>query len=179
MKKRSEKKIIHWNKVFKMVLYALIFGVIIFSLVYVILDHYRNTNFQRANPASEYCIEQGGELIFENSSDGVYGVCIFGDGTKCEEWDFYNGNCNKGDSIYLTFSDYHAAIDTSCNSIEDCVIKDVRNCCGYYPKCVNKNFEPASPEFVAKRCELEGLFSSCGFPAFEGCECRDHNCVSV
>ncbi|SON53214.1 DUF333 domain-containing protein [Vibrio tapetis] len=44
-----------------------------------------------ANPASVYCEEQGGTLDFEN---GV-GMCVFSDGTRIEEWEFYHQNHNK------------------------------------------------------------------------------------
>jgi putative hemolysin len=48
-----------------------------------------------ANPASEYCVEQGGTLqIREDVNGGQYGVCILPSGTECEEWAFYNGNCS-------------------------------------------------------------------------------------
>lgn len=48
---------------------------------------------QIANPASEHCIEQGGELELRTQVDGgQYGVCIF-DTYECEEWAFFYGNC--------------------------------------------------------------------------------------
>jgi putative hemolysin len=46
------------------------------------------------NPASLYCEEHGGSLeIRSTADDGQYGVCIFGDGSECEEWAFYRGEC--------------------------------------------------------------------------------------
>lgn len=48
------------------------------------------------NPASVYCQEQGGKLeIREDTSGGQYGVCIFTDGSECEEWAFFRGECGK------------------------------------------------------------------------------------
>ena len=50
-----------------------------------------------ANPASVYCEEQGGTLeLREDSDGGVYGVCIFPDGSECEEWAYFNGECRPG-----------------------------------------------------------------------------------
>jgi putative hemolysin len=46
-----------------------------------------------ANPASTYCIEQGGALEIREGSGGQYGICILKDGTECEEWDFLRGKC--------------------------------------------------------------------------------------
>ncbi len=43
-----------------------------------------------ANPASVYCEEQGGTL------DLATGMCTFADGSQCEEWAFYRGECSPG-----------------------------------------------------------------------------------
>jgi len=49
------------------------------------------------NPASTYCEEQGGTLeIREDESGGQIGVCVFDDGSECEEWAFYEGECEPG-----------------------------------------------------------------------------------
>jgi len=46
-----------------------------------------------ANPASVYCEEQGYTLEMHTDENGAYGVCIFPDGSECEEWAFYRGEC--------------------------------------------------------------------------------------
>ena len=44
-----------------------------------------------ANPASVFCEDQGGELeIRTDEIGGQYGVCMFEDGSECEEWEFFN-----------------------------------------------------------------------------------------
>jgi len=49
------------------------------------------------NPASVYCEEQGYELeIRTDQQGGQYGVCVFPDGSECEEWEFYRGECGPG-----------------------------------------------------------------------------------
>ena len=49
------------------------------------------------NPASVYCLEQGGRVeIREDAAGGQYGLCIFPDGSECEEWAFYRGECQPG-----------------------------------------------------------------------------------
>jgi putative hemolysin len=46
------------------------------------------------NPASVYCKEQGGKLEIRTAADGSqHGVCIFPDGSECDEWAFYRGEC--------------------------------------------------------------------------------------
>jgi len=61
------------------------------------------SNSEIANPASEYCEEQGGTLeIRTDSSGGQYGVCLFDDGSECEEWAFFRGECQPGEEDNLT-----------------------------------------------------------------------------
>jgi len=51
------------------------------------------------NPASEYCEENGGTVeIREDESGGQVGYCIFPDGSECEEWAYYRGECQQGEN---------------------------------------------------------------------------------
>ncbi len=49
------------------------------------------------NPASAFCEEQGGTIEVRESVDGQYGVCVFNDGSECDEWAFFRGECKPGD----------------------------------------------------------------------------------
>lgn len=51
---------------------------------------------EMANPASEHCVQQGGELEIRDEEGGQVGYCRFPDGTQCEEWAFFNGECAPG-----------------------------------------------------------------------------------
>jgi putative hemolysin len=52
------------------------------------------------NPASVFCEENGGRLeIRQDASGGEAGVCIFPDGSECDEWAFSRGECKPGDSL--------------------------------------------------------------------------------
>ena len=44
---------------------------------------------QLANPASVFCIEQGGTLEIVDEADGQVGYCTLPDGTRVEEWEYY------------------------------------------------------------------------------------------
>jgi len=46
-----------------------------------------------ANPASVHCLDKGGELRMEEDEKGQYGICILPDGTECEEWQYFRGEC--------------------------------------------------------------------------------------
>lgn len=47
---------------------------------------------QIANPASVYCEAQGGTLEIVDEKDGQVGYCNLPDGTRVEEWEFYNSS---------------------------------------------------------------------------------------
>ncbi len=49
-----------------------------------------------ANPASVYCVERGHRLELRQGPGGQVGVCLFSDGTACEEWRFFKGACEPG-----------------------------------------------------------------------------------
>jgi putative hemolysin len=49
-----------------------------------------------ANPASQYCVDQGFELEMRTTAEGTTGYCLFDDGTECEEWAYYRGECGPG-----------------------------------------------------------------------------------
>lgn len=44
---------------------------------------------QIANPASEFCIAQGGTLEIVDESGGQVGYCTLADGTRVEEWEYF------------------------------------------------------------------------------------------
>ncbi len=49
------------------------------------------------NPASAYCEKHGGKLEIRKDQQGnEYGVCVFSDGSECEEWSFFRGECQPG-----------------------------------------------------------------------------------
>ena len=49
-----------------------------------------------ANPAAEYCIQQGGTVEIRSEASGEVGYCRFADGSECEEWAYQRGECQPG-----------------------------------------------------------------------------------
>ena len=46
------------------------------------------------NPASVYCEQNGNKLDIRTAADGSQnGICIFPDGSTCDEWAYYRGEC--------------------------------------------------------------------------------------
>ena len=66
-------------------------------------------------------------------------------------------------------------LDTSCRVDSDCQVKNVGNCCGYFPACVNKDAQP-DPQAVQARCAETGMASVCGFREIQACSCVESRC---
>lgn len=66
-------------------------------------------------------------------------------------------------------------LDRTCRSDADCTVKNVGNCCGALPACVNVN-SPTDPEGVQRECARSGRMSVCGFKPIEGCQCVQGEC---
>jgi len=46
------------------------------------------------NPASVYCVQHGNKLEIHTAADGSQsGVCVFPDGSTCDEWAYFRGEC--------------------------------------------------------------------------------------
>jgi uncharacterized protein YggE len=49
------------------------------------------------NPASKFCEDQGYKSENRTAADGSQtGYCVFPDGTECDEWAFFRGECGPG-----------------------------------------------------------------------------------
>jgi len=94
-----------------------------------------------ANPASENCVKQGGELKIEKRGDlGEIGVCYFEDNYQCEEWALMNGDCPVGGirvTGYVTEAARFCAITGGDYSVTDesgdveqgsCTFKSGKSC---------------------------------------------------
>jgi putative hemolysin len=79
------------------------------------------------NPASFYCQEMGYELDIRNTDNGQEGVCVFPDGTECEEWTFLTGSC----SVEWTFCQRQGGSIEPGVEIGTCVFADGSSCSEY------------------------------------------------
>ena len=70
------------------------------------------------------------------------------------------------------------AVDYRCTTDADCEVKNVGNCCGYYPACVN-HASPTFPDRVKAECTKKGMMGVCGFPELAGCSCVEGRCTDV
>ncbi len=50
-----------------------------------------------ANPASVNCEQKGGKLeLRQDPAGGTVGICVFQDGSECDEWAYFRGTCQPG-----------------------------------------------------------------------------------
>lgn len=85
-----------------------------------------------ANPASTNCIDKGYSWSAKKSESGEYGICTFHDGSWCEEWAFYRGNCAPGMNVTRCGDEYWGK--TICTE-------------GYEPVCAKVNSTGRWEEF--------------------------------
>ncbi len=120
----------------KKVFYAIVAIVIILLaiLIYLIFNNTSSsdvkindsTSAQIANPAAVYCIDNNGTLQIKDSPDGQYSLCVFNDGSSCEEWEYFRGECGVGQLF------------NECSSDSDCV---PASCC-HPTSCVSASNAP-------------------------------------
>ena len=70
------------------------------------------------------------------------------------------------------------AVDVRCTTDAECEVKNVGNCCGYYPACVNRE-SPTFPDRVKAECAKKGTMGVCGFPEIKGCACVEGRCAAA
>lgn len=71
-----------------------------------------------------------------------------------------------------------ATVNRSCRTDADCVVKDVGNCCGYFPACVNTDAK-TDPAAVKAQCAARGMASTCGFAEISACTCSAGQCTAA
>lgn len=67
------------------------------------------------------------------------------------------------------------ALNIRCQTDADCTVKNVGNCCGFLPACVNKA-SPTAPDLVLARCAGSGEEPICDHPMIYACLCEQGIC---
>lgn len=79
-----------------------------------------------ANPASVYCQELGFREETRENEAGQYGMCIFEDGSECDNWDFLAGRCGQEHSYCSQQGFELKSVDES--NIATCIFEDGSTC---------------------------------------------------
>ena len=74
-----------------------------------------------SNPASLYCKQNGNTLEISTAADGSqFGICVFPDGSVCDEWVYYRGECGPAAQTSPTPAIVvEATLDTSGGGTEE------------------------------------------------------------
>ncbi|MDD3303197.1 MAG: DUF333 domain-containing protein [Candidatus Gracilibacteria bacterium] len=107
-------------------------------MFFVIMSFSFISAFAIANPASVKCEQDGGTLsIVTDSSGSQSGICTFKDGTVCDEWAYYRGECASGTVNSDVCTDDYAPV---CGEVQ--------------VQCIMAPCPPIKETF-SNKCELE------------------------
>jgi putative hemolysin len=150
----------------KSVLISIIVLVVFVLAILVILSipnktiiHDLQSNTTIANPASVYCIQNGGNFsIVEDKGGNQQGMCTLSDGTLCDEWAYFRGECGNSSA-------------NECNTDDDCVPS---SCC-HPTSCISKQNTPVCEGRICTMNCAPGTLD-CGQGS---CKCTNNKCGAV
>ena len=114
-----------------------------------------NEEQQLANPASVYCVEQGGTLRMEENEAGQYGMCTLPDGTKCEEWAYYRGECPE-EEVEIFCPNYDGNQE-ECITHSECKWTSNENICEPIEEAVAKESEEETPKPILASYQIKDV----------------------
>ena len=128
---------------------------------------------QIPNPASVYCAEQGYTNEIRADADGSqYGVCVFPDGTECEEWKLFRKECNQTTALKATTTlTTLEGASGECNNDLDC---KPSTCC--HPAECMPNVNKLNCNGFACTMDCRPGTLDCGQGS---CRCIDNKCRAV
>lgn len=106
---------------------------------------------------------------FFQSFTASRGGTAFHEGVRDYEWPRAEGAAEV-ERYRLVLS---PPVSYACEEAADCTVKDVGNCCGYYPRCVNVDSPTSEPV-----CAPD-VASVCGWPDITHCTCVENRCRSM
>lgn len=87
----------YWKLIFIPLLLLLLTACSIFQKQPSVTQETKASMINMPNPASAFCTENGNKSEIRNAADGSQsGACVFADGSSCDEWAYYRGECGPG-----------------------------------------------------------------------------------
>jgi len=93
--------------------------IITFTIILIVLTACASSQPEAGlpNPASVYCEQNGNKHEIRTAPDGTQsGICVFPDGSTCDEWAYYRGEC---DPQAQTSPTPVPTIETTSNVLDD------------------------------------------------------------
>jgi putative hemolysin len=111
------------------------------------------------NPASVFCEENGGTLDLRSDAAGnVQGICVFLDGSECDEWAYYREECKPGDSLKANPIPTELEEATATEIATEAAIEPAEGWLVYTNQELGYGFEyPANCEITMNDDPLKGL----------------------
>jgi putative hemolysin len=139
-----------------------VFGLLLCGCHHLPAEQHQEKVVALANPASTFCVEQGGELEIRDEENGQVGYCNLPDGKVVEEWKFFRESNEKEVSQSVIPENCMTWFD-GCNNCmvgENGELGCTRMFCPpeamQEPKCVKFKENPiAKPEADMKICTME------------------------
>ncbi len=108
------------------------------------------------NPAAVNCINAGGTLEILTQADGAkYGMCRFSDGSACDAWALFRGECAKGDKPF--FSTYCADSGGEMSN-EDVIFMSYGNAPATYEVCTVNGAQCAAEDYYSTGCVFGTIY---------------------
>jgi putative hemolysin len=126
MKTGDKKKVVFWAVI---LIVLLIIGGCYYSISNKLINHNSGEgSVAIANPASAYCINNGGKFSIVADKDGnQQGMCTLSEGTLCDEWAYFKGECGNSSANECNTDDN--CVPASCCHADSCVPKqNALNC---------------------------------------------------
>lgn len=133
-----------------------------FSLIETKENTPTGSSTQIANPASVYCVNQGGKLeIRKDEAGNETGYCLFTNGQECEEWAYYRSECNPvGQATQFCGSSTLG----KCADNTDCTAGG----------CSGQVCQSISEESIISTCEYQDCYDAKKFGLT--CDCLNQQC---
>jgi len=138
---------------------AVLFASIVVGMFYGYDQTAGKKPVQMSNPASDYCLKQGGELEIRSDAQGNQtGWCLFSNGQECEEWAFFRNECSREDQFCGSSS------LASCHIDAECIPSG----------CSGQICQAKSEEAIITDCQYQDCFNTQKFGL--SCRCFNHQC---
>lgn len=102
-----------------------------------------------ANPASVKCEQDGGEIINVYTPQGTKGICLFKNNSVCNQWDYFDGECKRGD-CYRRCREIGAESEGWYNSCDNSLIKEIDCALNEPYKSTEHDFQVYFPTVIDK-----------------------------
>lgn len=80
----------------------------------------QNASASIANPASVYCVHNGGISKIVTAADGSQsGLCILPNNTQCDEWAYYRGDCPKANKTAANLTRISSLNESDFDVVDD------------------------------------------------------------